>query len=95
MQKLRTNFKFVFDILVGTVFIYMTGTSIQQTLRMTGTSIQRILRMPTKSDSVVRVEGTQQPAGKSVLTDEDIDNIQQGIKPVQFKDEEHHHGKAN
>ena len=95
MEKVRTNFKFVFGILVGLVFIYMTGTSIQQTLRMTGTSIQRIFRMPTKSDSVVRVEGTQQPAGKSVPTHEDIENIQQDIKPIQFKEEEHHHGKAS
>ena len=86
MQKATTNF--VFGILVGLVVTFLGFAY------MTGTSIQRTLRIPSKSDSVVRVDGTQQPVGaKSVLTHEDLEKIQQIIKPVQFKDEGHHHGK--
>ena len=87
MQKATTNF--VFGILVGLVFTFLGFAY------MTGTSIQRTLRMPTKSDSVVRSEGTQEPIVKSVLTHEDLEKIQQIIKPVQFKDEGHHHGEES
>ena len=84
MQKATTNF--VFGILVGLVFTFLGFAY------MTGTSFQRTLRMPVKSDRVGHVEGTQQPVVKSVLTHEDLEKIQQIIKPVQFRDEGHHHG---
>lgn len=58
---------------------------------MTGTSIQRSLRIPVKSDSVSHVSGTEPNVVKSVLTHEDLEKIQQIIKPVQFRDEGHHH----
>lgn len=86
MQKSTTNF--IFGILVGLVLTFFCFAY------MTGTSIQRSLRIPVKSDSVSHVSGTEPNVVKSVLTHEDLEKIQQMIKPVQFRDEGHHHGEA-
>ena len=86
MQKATTNF--IFGILVGLVvtflgFAYMTGSNFRPTIRV-----------PVRSDNVGHVVAPAAPSpGKSVLTHEDLEKIQQIIQPVQFKDEHHHHGK--
>ena len=85
MPKAATQF--IFGLLVGLVFTFIAFAYI------TGTNIQRSVRIPVKSESVSHTAADQSTAIRSVLTHEDLEKIQQIIRPVQFKDEHHHHGK--
>ena len=85
MPKAATQF--IFGLLVGLVFTFIAFAYIA------GTNIQRSVRIPVKSESVSHTVADQSTAIRSVLTHEDLEKIQQIIRPVQFKDEHHHHGK--
>ena len=87
MHRRATNF--VSGLLVGLVLMFI-GFSYMSTSETRQSLLRRQLRYDTATYPVVNAA----PPDKPLLTQEDLERIQDIIKPIQFKDKDHHHGKT-
>ena len=91
MKIPRVHIKVVFGCLAGFVITF----AVFEYGWLTGTRVRKTLSLPMSFENVTRLTGTRQSAITPVLTQVDLERIQQIIQLAQPKDDHHHHGKIH
>lgn len=83
-MKKKATVNFVLGVLIGFILTFFTFTYLSET------ATQRTIHVPFRADSVRHIAQGAASAIKSLLTREDIEEIQEVAQSVIFKDEHYH-----